>query len=140
MSFVAGGPRSAGSSLSLFYAGWIMTPYRRITTTQRGGVLVVRFTESKITDPARMEELGRELSRLVDTDHPAKLLLNFDKVDYLSSEALRVLLLLNKKIQSRGTILKLCNVAPDIFQVFEITGLNKVFVIHPTEVDALSDF
>ena len=117
-----------------------MTPYRRITTAERGGVLVVRFTESKITDPARMEELGRELSRLVDTEHPSKLLLNFEKVDYLSSEALRVFLLLNKKLQARGTILKLSNVAPEIFQVFEITGLNKVFVMHPTEVDALNDF
>lgn len=118
----------------------VMTPYRRITTSERGGVVVVRFTESKITDPGRMEELGRELTRLLDTEHPSKLLLNFDKVDYLSSEALRVFLLLNKKVQARGAMLKLCNVAPGIFQVFEITGLNKVFVIHPTEVDALSDF
>ena len=101
---------------------------------------VVRFAETKITDAGRIEELSRELIRLIDSEHPCKLLLNFDKVDYLSSEALRVFLLLNKKAQSRGTMLKLCNVMPAIFQVFEITGLKKVFDIHPTEVDALTAF
>jgi anti-anti-sigma factor len=117
-----------------------MTPYRRIASSERSGVTVIRFLETKITDPARIEELSRELSKLVDTEHPYKLLLNFDKVDYLSSEALRVFLLLNKKIKGRGGLLKLCNVAPEIFQVFEITGLNKLFDIRPTEVDALSEF
>lgn len=117
-----------------------MTGYRRIATTDRNGVTVVRFTETKITDPARMDDLSRELTRLVETDHPSKLLLNFEKVDYLSSEALRIFLLLNKKVQAQGAALKLCSVAPEIFQVFEITGLNKVFDIRPTEVDGLSAF
>ncbi|HEV3345258.1 MAG TPA: STAS domain-containing protein [Pirellulales bacterium] len=117
-----------------------MSAYRRIATSVRSGVIIVRFTETKITDPARIEELSRELTQLVDAEHPSKLLLNFDKVDYLSSEALRVFLLLQKKMQSRGGMLKLCNVAPEIFQVFEITGLNKLFDIRPTEVDALSEF
>lgn len=87
-----------------------------------------------------MDEISRELTRLIETEHPDKLLLNFDKVDYLSSEALRVFLLLNKKAQAQGAALKLCSVTPDIFQVFEITGLNKVFDIRPTEIEALSAF
>jgi anti-sigma B factor antagonist len=109
-------------------------------TSERGGVTVLRFTDTKITDPGRIEELGRELSRLNETEHPYKLLLSFDKVDYLSSEALRVFLLLHKKVKARGGMLKLCDVGPEIFQVFEITGLNKLFDIRPTEVDALSEF
>lgn len=117
-----------------------MTGYRRITSMERAGVTVIRFTETKITDPGRIEELGRELTRMIDTEHPYKVLLNFDKVDYLSSEALRVFLLFNKKVQGRGGLLKLCNVAPEIFQVFAITGLNKVFDIRPTEVEALEAF
>jgi anti-anti-sigma factor len=120
--------------------GGVMTGYRRIVTSERSGVTVVRFTDTKITDPARMDELSRELTRLIDTEQPYKMLLNFDKVDYLSSEALRVFLLMNKKVQARGSVLKLCNVATEIFQVFEITGLNKVFDIRATEVDALSAF
>ncbi|HVA45406.1 MAG TPA: STAS domain-containing protein [Pirellulales bacterium] len=117
-----------------------MAAYRWIATSQQSGVTVVRFTETKITDSARIEELHHELTRLVDTEHPSRLLLNFDKVDYLSSEALRVFLMLHKKLQSRGAMLKLCNVAPEIFQVFELTGLKKVFEIWPTLVDALSEF
>jgi anti-sigma B factor antagonist len=118
----------------------VMTAYRRITTSDRSGVIVVRFTESKITDAGRIEELGRELTNLIVTERPGKILLNFDKVDYLSSEALRVFLLLNKKVQTQGSLLKLCSVAPEIWKVFEITGLNKVFDVYATEVDALCAF
>lgn len=117
-----------------------MTAYRRIATSERSGVTVVRFSDTKITDAGRIEELGRELTRLIETERPGKILLNFDKVDYLSSEALRVFLLLNKKVQTQGSLLKLCGVAPEIWKVFEITGLNKVFNVHATEVDALSAF
>lgn len=114
--------------------------YRWITSSQQNGVTIVRFTETKITDSGRIEELRHELTRLADTEQPYKVLLNFDKVDYLSSEALRAFLLLSKKLKGRGAVLKLCNVAPPILQVFEITGLNKVFDIKPTLVDALSEF
>lgn len=114
--------------------------YRWIASSDQSGVTVVRFTESKITDSARIEELRHELTRLVDTERPYKVLLNFDKVDFLSSEALRAFLLLHKKLQGQGALLRLCNVAPKILQVFEITGLNKLFDIRPTLVDALSDF
>lgn len=115
-------------------------PYRWITASEQGGATIVRFTETKITDSARIEELHHELTRLVDSDQPYKVLLNFDKVDYLSSEALRAFLLLNKKLQGRGAMLKLSNVSPKILQVFEITGLNKVFDIQWTQVDALNQF
>lgn len=117
-----------------------MTAYRRIAASERAGVTVIRFMESKITDPVRIEELGRELTRLIDTEHPHKVLLNFDKVDYLSSEALRVFLLLHKNIAARGGALKLCQVAPQILEIFQITGLEKLFAIRPTEVDALAEF
>jgi anti-sigma B factor antagonist len=117
-----------------------MTAYRRIAASERAGVTVIRFTETKITDPARIEELGHELTRLVDTEHPYKVLLNFDKVDYLSSEALRVFLKLHKKIAASGGILKLCHVAPEILEIFKITGLDKLFAIRATEVDAVGEF
>ena len=120
--------------------GVVMTAYRRIAASERAGVTVIRFTESKITDPARIDELGRELTRLIDTERPFKVLLNFDKVDYLSSEALRVFLLLHKKITARGGALKLCHVTPQISEIFQITGLDKLFAIRPTEVDALAEF
>lgn len=118
----------------------LMTAYRRIAACERSGVTVIRFTESKITDPERIQDLGRELTRLVDTEHPYNVLLNFDKVDYLSSEALRVFLLLHKKIAARGGTMKLCHVTPKILEVFEITGLDKLFAIRPTEVEALGEF
>lgn len=117
-----------------------MTAYRRIARTERAGVTVLRFTETKITDAGRIDELSRELTQLVDSERPFKVLLSFEKVDYLSSEALRVFLKLHKKLQTNGGVLKLCSVDPKILQVFVITGLDKLFDIRPAEADALAAF
>ena len=58
--------------------------------------------------------------------------MNFGNVEYLSSAALGKRITLNKKLQAVGGGLILCNIDPQIYEVFEITKLNKVFNI-PTE-------
>ena len=76
-----------------------------------------------------MDEAGRR-----------KILLNFGNVEYLSSAALGKLITLNKKLQAAGGRLILCNIDPQIYEVFEITKLNKLFNIQKEEQAALQAF
>ena len=69
-----------------------------------------------------------------------KLLLNFGNVEYLSSAALGKLITLNKKLQAVGGRLILCNIDPQIYEVFEITKLDKFFNIQKEEQTALQAF
>ena len=61
-------------------------------------------------------------------------------MEYLSSAALAKLITLNKKLQAAGGKLILCNIDPQIREVFEITRLNKLFTIHDEEQAALQAF
>ena len=78
--------------------------------------------------------------RLVDELGRSKLLLNFGNVEYLSSAALGKLITLNRKVNQVSGKLILCNIAPPIYEVFEITKLNRVFTIHKDEQAALQSF
>ena len=117
-----------------------MPALRRLQVTQVNDVTVVRFVDRKILDEANIQELGQELFRLVEEDHKQKILLNFSMVEFLSSAALGKLITLHKKVKDHAGKLKLSNIRPEIYEVFAITKLNKLFDIKDDEADALASF
>jgi anti-sigma B factor antagonist len=117
-----------------------MAGHRRLQVSEVGGVTVVRFVDRKILDEANIQELGQELFQLVEEDNRKKLLLNFSSVEFLSSAALGKLITLDKKVKAHSGKLKLSNIRPEIYEVFAITKLNKLFDIKDDEADALAVF
>jgi len=117
-----------------------MAGYRRLDVKEVGDVAVVRFLDCKIIEDINIQELGQELFSLVEADKREKILLNFSSVDFLSSAALGKLITLDKKVKAHGGVLKLSNIRPEIFEVFAITKLNRLFDIEDDEADALADF
>jgi anti-sigma B factor antagonist len=113
---------------------------RRLEVEDIGDVTVVNFTDRKILDEQNIQLIGEQLFSLVDESGRKKILLNFGNVEYLSSAALGKLITLNKKLQGAGGKLILCNIDPQIYEVFEITKLNKLFNIKGEEQAALQEF
>ncbi|HEV3263681.1 MAG TPA: STAS domain-containing protein [Gemmataceae bacterium] len=113
---------------------------RRLEVEDIGDVTVVNFTDRKILDEQNIQVIGEQLFSLVDEAGRRKILLNFGNVEYLSSAALAKLITLNKKVQQTGGRLILCNIDTQIYEVFEITKLNKLFNIYPGEQEALQAF
>lgn len=56
------------------------------------------------------------------------LVLDFDKLEYISSAGLRVLLGAQKKMQKLG-VMKLINVCDDVMEILEMTGFSDVLTI-----------
>lgn len=54
--------------------------------------------------------------------------LDFAKLDYISSAGLRVLLAAQKIMNKQGSM-KVCNVNPEIMEVFDITGFSDILTI-----------
>jgi anti-sigma B factor antagonist len=117
-----------------------MAAHRRIDVSKVGEVTVVKFVDKKILDEASIQELGIELFSLVEHDNRKSVLLNFSNVEFLSSAALGKLITLDRKVKAAKGRLKMSNIRPEIFEVFQITKLNKVFDIRKDEVEAISAF
>ena len=112
----------------------------RIQSETIGDVTVVHFTDKKILDEGNIQEIGEELFKLIEEDGCRKIVLNFSNVEYLSSAALGKLITMNKKTKGAKGQLRLCSIRPAIFEVFIITKLNKLFVIHDEEQSACESF
>ena len=57
------------------------------------------------------------------------LLIDGEGLEYIDSTGLGVLMSIYKKLQEKGLKLTIINLKPNIYKLFDITGLNKVFNI-----------
>ena len=103
-------------------------------------VSVVEFADRKILDELCISEIREELANLVSRADRINLLLSFKNVEHLSSAALGVLITLSKQVSDHKGKLKLSDITPQIYEVFKITRLNKIFEIHDTAAQAMSSF
>ncbi len=111
-----------------------------VSITSQKEVRIVEFTNNKILDEANIAEIGQTLKDLVAADATPKLLLDFVSVDHLSSAALGMLIDVNNKIREKNGKLRLASIKPQIYDVFVITKLNKLFRIYPDRAEALRSF
>lgn len=111
-----------------------------VSVHQDKDVRIVEFTSAKILDEANIADIGSTLNSMIDESASPKLLLDFANVDHLSSAALGMLINANNRIKQRNGKLRLTNIKPQIYEVFVITKLNKLFRILPARDAALQSF
>ncbi|MBX3443038.1 MAG: STAS domain-containing protein [Planctomyces sp.] len=111
---------------------------RRLDIDEVGDVTIARFVDKKILDENNIQIIGNQLFGLVEEDGRKKIVLDFTNVEYLSSAALGKLITMDKKVKAASGKLRLCNIRKDIYEVFAITRLNKVFDIRDTQDDAVA--
>ena len=111
-----------------------------LAVVQNKDVRVVEFTNSKILDEANIAAIQETLNALIDEEQFPKLLLDFSTVDHLSSAALGMLINANNRIKQKNGQLRLSNIKPQIYEVFVITKLNKLFKILPDRNEAMRSF
>jgi anti-sigma B factor antagonist len=117
-----------------------MAVHRRLDVSEVGDVSVVRFMDRKLVESGNIQEVAQELFGLVEKEQRKNLLLDFSTLDFLSSEALGKLISLERLVKRQQGKLKLSNIRPEIYEVFTITKLNRVFDIRDNEAEALAAF
>lgn len=109
-----------------------------LSIQQIGAYTVVQITTTSLMDPPMLEELGQRLYQLVDEQDKRKLILDFERVQYISSQAIGILLVLHKKLSSMSkSRLILCGVGARLAQLLQITRLDKVLTIKPSQAEAI---
>jgi len=99
---------------------------------------VVEFTRPSLMDPIELEQIAQGIYRLVDEEDRRKLILDFEKVQYLSSQAIGIILALQKKLSAlpRSSMV-LCGVGARLMELLRITRLDRVLQIKPSQKEAL---
>jgi len=102
---------------------------------------VVEFRTPSLMDPVQLEQIGQSLYRLVDEEDRRRIVLDFEKVTYLSSQAIGIVLQMNKKLGAlKNSKLVLCGVGGRLMELVKITRLDKVLTIKPSQREAVKVF
>ena len=112
----------------------------RLRVSEEEGVTRIEFVDRNILDEANIQRIGEEIGEIVDAKTQPKLLISFSNVDHLSSAALGTLITINNKIRAKDGQLRLANIDAQIYEVFVITKLNKLFQIHESIEQAEASF
>ncbi|GMV92007.1 MAG: STAS domain-containing protein [Candidatus Hydrogenedentes bacterium] len=111
-----------------------------IEFTERGVITVGKIQAGSVLDAVNVTQFGKEVVDHVLAHPELNLLLDFQSVEYLSSAVLTELLRINQACKDVGGGLRLCGLNKDIAKVFEITNLDRMFVIYGPVDDAVIRF
>lgn len=75
------------------------------------------------TSPELAQQLQPEMEGVTD------LIMDLEKIDYLSSGGLRLLLTTEQTLEDRGGAMKLIHVNEYIMEIFEMTGFTEMITI-----------
>jgi anti-sigma B factor antagonist len=90
-------------------------------------------------DSSNANELGSAMDRAVD-DGKNNVVLDLGEVEYMSSAGLREMVRVLKRVKRSGGDLRIANPSDRVKEVLELAGLDTIFEIYPTQVEAVGSF
>lgn len=110
----------------------------RIMVKKIGKVAAVDFVDGAIMDMQQIQQITEELLAMVDAQEEKFLLLDFSSVKFLSSQTLGMILKIHQKITEKNGWLGLCGLRKELYKIFRLTRLDRLFNFYPNEQEALS--
>ena len=97
------------------------------------GDVVITFKDSRLVEQDSLRKIQADILQLGESQPGTNMTLDFKKVEFMSSSALGFLVKLQKTITLGRGRLKLRNMSKQIYEVFKITKLDKVFMIEKSK-------
>jgi anti-sigma B factor antagonist len=105
---------------------------------QVGGNTIVEFTCASLMDPLELEQVAQQIYQLIEEPGHHRMVVDFEKVQYLSSQAIGMIMAMQKKLSAfPDSRLVLCAVGPRLAELLRITKLEKVLKVVPTQQEAM---
>lgn len=101
----------------------------KITTEYGIDFTFVTFEDEQILEEGQIKELQKSLEPVIEQNKDNQLVLNFANVTFMTSAMLGLLVRIHKRVSERGGKLELRNLDKNLYKLFQITQLTKVFNI-----------
>jgi anti-anti-sigma factor len=90
-------------------------------------------------DSTNATKLGEALNEQIDAGRH-QLVIDLAKVEYMSSAALREMVSAVKKLRKINGDLRVASPSPRVKEVLDLAGLDTIFQMYPTQVEAVGSF
>jgi anti-sigma B factor antagonist len=100
---------------------------------------VTLFEVNGRVDSTNAGEMGEALTHAIEAGS-TQIVLDLSRVSYMSSAGLRELVSAFKKVRSAAGDMRIAQPSVRVQEVMEMAGLDTVFQIFPTQVDAVGSY
>lgn len=109
----------------------------KVSLRKEEDCLIVSFNLKELSKIEQSEELLEVIvDRLVE-DNPKYMILDFSNVNFISTMAINMLLVLLKRMRFRGGDLGVCGVNDQIAQLFKLMQLDRLFSTYGSVEEAI---
>ncbi len=99
---------------------------------------VVEFHTPSLMDPVQLDRISAAVYRLVDAEDHRTLVLDFEQVQFISSQAIGMVMALKNKLDKLPhSSLVICGVGTKLLELLRITGLDRKLKIKPSQKEAV---
>jgi len=108
-----------------------------VEITQDGGVAVVTFKSASISNVEGITAVSKQIKGFIEANRPNKIVIDFGLVKFFSSQVLGVLLDVRAKLGTYDGEVVISAINPQLYRVFRITNLDKIFKFFPDKKGAI---
>ena len=102
-------------------------------------IIIVRFENVNRFNALIAEPVKEQLKQFYEQPS-TKLILNLEDIDFIDSTGFGVFLSIMKTANNNDGYFKICNIHPDVMELFKLLKLHNVFEIYNTLDDCVSSF
>jgi len=109
----------------------------KVEITSEGSAAVVAFMATSISDVEGISAASRQIKEFIEENHPNRIIFDFERVKFFSSQALGLLLDIRAELERYDGEVVISAINPQLHRVFRITNLDKVFKFFPNKESAV---
>jgi anti-anti-sigma factor len=98
-----------------------------VEITTQGNAGIVTFQSTSITDANGIASVSKQITKYIDENQPKKLIFDFGKVKFFSSQVLGLLIEIRSRLEANNGQVVISSINPQLHRVFRITNLDKIF-------------
>ena len=104
-----------------------------------GNVTIARFIVQEISFLSNVDLVHCQFKEEIEAHRPTRLIIDFERVTYISTAGIRMLLRILMQLRGHGGEVRLCNLSENIRTMLEITHLTHIFKIFRDRQAALAN-
>jgi anti-sigma B factor antagonist len=108
-----------------------------VEITGQGNVAVVSYKAATVSNVEEILAISKQISEFIEENHPSRIIVDFENVKFFSSMVLGLLLDMRAKLKADDGEVVVSAINPQLYRVFKITNLDKVFRFFPDKESAV---
>jgi anti-sigma B factor antagonist len=108
-----------------------------VEITSKENAAIVAFNTASISNVAEVATASKQIKEFIEEKRPKKIVVDFEGVKFFSSAVLGLLLNIRAKLKTYDGEVVISAINPQLYRVFKITHLDKIFKFFPDKENAI---